>query len=692
MQKGVMFSVTTNPTQNRFCYVHNIAGFVSVCQGEIDMTQRKLKNTAHNNAELHSINQGLSKYFNHYWSFIEARNLGYYDGKKPNWRTETSFSLNNRTLLRRFIDPDFLVGVRFDTNKGSIVNYCLVDLDIFGRIHPAEYPERFQKLLDIFEEEGLVSPVFVQSSYSLGLHIFFALSEAVDTFSLACLIKRVVERAGIKIEDGNLELFPNCKFYNKNQITNYKAHRLPLQPNSGSLLLNDELEPISDNFNDFIAHMDFSANKNIVDEEFHEKLRLARESVEKERFGFFNVRNKSKVAEWKADLEFSIKHGWDGAGQTNKLLRIIATYGVVFLGLEGDKLYQYVLATVLNATGYTEYCNHHDDIERRCRERAKNAEKYYWKLGSTPKREIAWLDAFDEIRSGVVNGNENTKLNTIQRLEAVLEEIKKELEFVPATKTAFLKFLSKKSKEIFKVGFSFSTLKQSAYEALWLPVLNGHLTLGGEPAKACPPLVMETSIAIAPVEAIATEPKIETPVEEVAVVETAIETQPETSLIVIEESVKEEQKPVLDIEPKITQNPIKLGNYTPLPETPKSESPELIQNKQLHTLSYMKVFEDDSRNQKNLSGDLGQPERSLKTTSSQSKPKPRLKSKNLQNSSSAEEYYQRLQQRHSEIKQLESERKTPEYQQTARKAFERIRAILARVRDQSAQHILSPPP
>lgn len=657
------------------------------------MTQRKLKNTAHSNSELHSINQGLSKYFNHYWSFIEARNLGHHDGKKPNWRTETSFSLNNKTLLRRFIDPDSLVGVRFDTNEGSIVNYCLVDLDTLGRVHPAEYPETFQKLLDIFEEEGLVSPVFVQSSYSRGLHIFFALSEAVNTFNLACLIKLAVERARIKIEDGHLELFPNCKFFNKNEVTNYKAHRLPLQPNSGSLLLNDELEPESDNFNDFIAHMDFSARKNIVDEEFQEKLLMARESVNKERFGFFNVRNKSKVAEWKADLEFSIKLGWTGTGQTNELLRIIATYGVVFLGLEGDNLYQYVLATVLNATGYTEYCNHHDDIERRCRERAKNAEKYYWKLGSTPKREIAWKDAFDEIRSGVVNGNENTKLNTIQRLTAVLEEIKKALEFVPAAKTAFLKFLNKKSLEIFKVGFSFATLRQEAYKALWLPVLT---------------LVMETSIAVVPVEASVTEPKIETPVEEVAVVETVIATQPEAPLIVIEEAEKEEQKPILDIEPqradggqpefnsgfraaKIPQNPIKLGNYTPLPETTKSESPESLQNKQLHTLPYMKVFEDDSKNQKNLSGDLGQPERSPKTTSSQSKPKPILKIKNLQPSPSAETYYQRLQQRHSEIKQLESERKTPEYQQTARKAFERVRAILAHARAKSGQHIpLSP--
>ena len=641
------------------------------------MTQRKFKNTAHSNSELHDVSQGLEKYFNHYWSFIEARNPKHYDGNKPNWRTETSFSLNNKTLLRRFIDPDSLVGVRFDTNKGSVVNYCLVDLDTFGRVHPAEYPETFQKLLDTFEESGLVTPVFVQSSYSMGLHIFFALSEAVNTFNLACLIKRVVERAGIKAEDGHLELFPNCKFFNKNQVTNYKAHRLPLQPNSGSLLLNDELEPQSDNFLDFIAHMDFSARKNIVDEEFQEKLLLARESIEKERFGFFNVRNKSKVAEWKADLEFSIKLGWTGAGQTNELLRIIATYGVVFLGLEGDNLYQYVLATVLNATGYAEYCNHHDDIERRCRERAKNAEKYYWKLGSTAKREIAWKDAFGELRCGVVNGNENKKLNTIQRLKAILEEIKKELESVPAAKTAFLKFLSKKSQEIFKVGFSFSTLKQQAYETLWLPVLT---------------LVIETSIAVAPVEAIATEPKIETPVEEVAVEEIAIATQPEAPKIVIEEAEKEEQKPVLDVEPKIPQTPVKLGNYTPFSPKPESESSELLQNKELHTLPYMKVFEDDSKNQNNLSGDLAQQERSPKTTNSQSKSKPKLKPKNSQNLSSAEKYYQRLQQRHSEIKQLESERKTPEYQQIAQKAFERVRAILARVGAKSGQRTPSPPP
>jgi hypothetical protein len=640
------------------------------------MTQRKLKNTAHSNSELHGINQGLSKYFNHYWSFIEARNLGHHDGKKPNWRTETSFSLNNKTLLRRFIDPDSLVGVRFDTNKSSIVNYCLVDLDTLGRVHPVEYPETFQKLLDIFEEEGLVTPVFVQSSYSRGLHIFFALSEAVNTFNLACLIKLAVERARIKIEDGHLELFPNCKFFNKNEVTNYKAHRLPLQPNSGSLLLNDELEPESDNFNDFIAHMDFSARKNIVDEEFQEKLLMARESVNKERFGFFNVRNKSKVAEWKADLEFSIKLGWTGTGQTNELLRIIATYGVVFLGLEGDNLYQYVLATVLNAPGYIEYCNHQDNIERRCRERAKNAEKYYWKLGSTPKREIAWKDAFNEIRSGVVNGNENTKLNTIQRLMAVLSEIKQAKMSVPTGKTAFVQFLIDKSKEIFDVGFSKSTLKQPTYKTLWLPVLT---------------LVIESSIAVAPVEAVVTELKIETPVEEIKIVETAIAPQPEAPEIVIPQTEKEDQKPALDIKPKNPETPVKPGNYTPLPKTAQTESPEPLQNNELHTLSYMKVFEADSENQKNLSGDLGQPERSPKTTSSQSKPKPILKIKNLQTSPSAETYYQRLQQRHSEIKQLESERKTPQYQQTARKAFERVRAILAHARAKSGQHIPSPP-
>ena len=646
---------------------------MSICQGTIDMTQRKLKNTAHSNTELHDVSQGLSKYFNHYWSFIEARNPKHYDGKKPNWRTETSFSLNNKTLLRRFIDPDSLVGVRFDTNKGSVVNYCLIDLDTLGNVHPAEYPETFQKLLDTFEESGLVSPVFVQSSYSKGLHIYFALSEAVDTFNLACLIKRVVKRAGIKAEDGHLELFPNCKYFNKNQVTNYKAHRLPLQPNSGSLLLGDELEPISDNFLDFIAYMDFSANKNIVDEEFREKLLMARESVNKKRFGFFNVRNKSKIAEWKADLEFSIKLGWTGAGQTNELLRIIATYGVVFLGLEGDNLYQYVLATVLNAEGYTEYCNHQDDIERRCRERALNAEKYYWKLGSTPKREIAYLDAFNETRSGVVNGNENTKLNTIQRLKAVLSEIKKALISVPVTKTAFLQFLIDKSQEIFNVGFSFSTLKQEAYKALWLPVLNSITNS-------------------APAEAIVNEPKIETPVEVSVEVETVIETHPSAPLIVTEEIEKEEPQPAWDVEPKSTSNPVKSRNYTPLSPSAKSETPECSQIKELHTLSYMKVSEGDSKNSKNLSGDSAQKKRSPKTTRSQSKSKPILKPQNSEKVISTDSSSQQLQQLHNEIKRIEAERKTPEYKQTAQKAFERIKAILARAGAKSRQRKPSPPP
>ena len=251
----------------------------------------------------------------------------------------------------------------------------------------------------------------------------------------------------------------------------------------------------------------------------------------------------------------------------------------------------------------TEYCNHHDDIERRCRERAENAEKYYWKLGSTPKREIVWTDAFNETRSGVVNGNENTKLNTIQRLEAVLKEIKKELEFVPATKTAFLKFVIDKSKEIFQVGFSHKTLNSPNYKALWLPVLT---------------LVMESAIAVDPAEAIAscipdkiaTEPKIETSVEEIAVEETVNDPQPEAAEIVIPQTEKEEPSPALDVEQKKTENSVRPSDYTPLTKTAKSELPETIQGEELHTLPYIKVFEADSKNQKNLLGDLSQPERS----------------------------------------------------------------------------------
>ena len=201
----------------------------------------KLKPANYSDTALTEIKEGLSKYFNHLWRFIEADNIEDLRGKKPKWFTENRFPLEIPTLLRRFLEPNLLVGIRFSTNKESMVEYLMIDIDRQSANHPYNNEENFRRLLHAFEDAGLPGYVLVWSSYSEGLHIYFPLSKAIPTFAASCFLKKTVENAGFKIEDGQLELFPNCKYFSKKEVINYKAHRLPLQPESGSLLLHQQV-------------------------------------------------------------------------------------------------------------------------------------------------------------------------------------------------------------------------------------------------------------------------------------------------------------------------------------------------------------------------------------------------------------------------------------------------------------------
>ncbi len=205
-------------------------------EGQQDM---KLKPANYSETALTEIKEGLLTYFNHLWRFIEAENTEDLRIEKPKWVTEKRFPLEIPTLLRRFLDLNLLVGIRFNTNKESRVRYLMIDIDRQSKNHPLNNEENFRRLLHALEDAGLPGYVLVQSSHSRGLHLYFPLSKAIPTFAASCFLKKTVENAGFKIEDGQLEIFPNCKYFNQKKIINYKAHRLPLQPESGSLLLGD---------------------------------------------------------------------------------------------------------------------------------------------------------------------------------------------------------------------------------------------------------------------------------------------------------------------------------------------------------------------------------------------------------------------------------------------------------------------
>lgn len=90
--------------------------------------------------------------------------------------------------------------------------------------------------------------------------------------------------------------------------------------------------------------------------------------------------------DWREDLEAIIHEGWTGHGQTNKLLKEIATYGRVFERLNGHELKRYIEKVAIEAPGFYQYCNHQHEIVRRCEAWGNAVEKYYWPLGDEPLR------------------------------------------------------------------------------------------------------------------------------------------------------------------------------------------------------------------------------------------------------------------------------------------------------------------
>jgi hypothetical protein len=55
----------------------------------------------------------------------------------------------------------------------------------------------------------------VQSSDRGGIHIYFFLPEPMPTFKLACAIKFALFDAGVVLQPGEIESFPNVKAYSK---------------------------------------------------------------------------------------------------------------------------------------------------------------------------------------------------------------------------------------------------------------------------------------------------------------------------------------------------------------------------------------------------------------------------------------------------------------------------------------------
>ncbi len=406
------------------------------------------------------LGQRFLEHFHHPWGFIYAPVPE--KGERPAWVTENGYPLQPRNLWRQYLSATVLLGLSF----GKWTDYLMLDIDFGSQYHPRNNPQRFQELLGVLEGIGLCRPVPVRSSDSEGIHLYYFFNKPLHSFSLACAVSLALKEAGLTVKSGQLELFPNPKPYGLDKPTNFKAHRLPLQ--TGSYLLDDDLQPCSNDLAEFLDAAEWSATGQ--DEEILEQALTA---ARKQKMFWSSSGKRNAAQVWRQDLEERISEGFTDAHQTNYLLKDIGCYGIVFQKLQGQELVEYIAATAIALPGYQQYCHHQHEIKKRAAEWAQCCEGFYTPYPSYPNRLRSYKEQFglrQEAANNIVGFSPNQQRHeqTLARITAVVTALKEQGTF-PSTKSARAKAIIATSKELYGVGVSQTTLHKSNYLELWHP-------------------------------------------------------------------------------------------------------------------------------------------------------------------------------------------------------------------------------
>lgn len=299
------------------------------------------------------------------WSFLELN-----DGDRD-WRTENRYPLRPRTLWKRWQDAATQVGVRF----GSQTSYAVIDID---KGSPFLNSSAVNGIREALETIGIVRTLPVRSSWSDGLHLFCPLPESVGTFNLAVAIKGCLSAHGFDLEEGKLEAMPNVKSYGRSwvkEFVEYQGHRIPLQPFSGSMILNDNFQPVSDKLEYLFWSWDVCSQQQDM-ELLAQAIATAKQNRRKHK------KVETPFAQWRSDLKNLINEGWTDFGQTNVILKAIATHGRVFERLDGLELAEYTEDTARHLPGFDRWCRHTHEIAKKALCWARSVEKYYYPAGS----------------------------------------------------------------------------------------------------------------------------------------------------------------------------------------------------------------------------------------------------------------------------------------------------------------------
>jgi hypothetical protein len=460
-----------------------------------------------------ALRERFQQKFPHSWDFIAK------ETPDAPWKTIRKYRLTAQKLWYKYTDPDQVLGVRF----GSLTNYALYDLDNLSSYHPLLDEKSLQKLKWQLEDWGIFDLFEVQSSASQGIHLYFYLAKPVSSFKLACLMTKAAYDAGLIVENGQLEVFPNTKAWG----SLYQGHRLPLQQDS--YLLDKDYVPYSDRLESFLNAADQSAAANdveLLESRLEEAYEWYMAHKRKKRHAAPSPANQEIVEQieycqreieegFLYKIRLAVEAGFDDFHQTNDLLLTIGKLGRLAYGLAGEKLIEYIRETAVSCKGYIEYCRHKHEIHRRCKEVARWAEKQWSPFGTYPQNRITYRQ-IKESMTDRTNRNDERKHNAQNRIIEAIAYLKKKYGELPRQVGATIKLLQTTTKELFGSSVSDVTLKKPDNLPLWHPKHRPETQEDAEPVVVeqqipTPPLSDQESIPetpLAPTSEPANEPRI----------------------------------------------------------------------------------------------------------------------------------------------------------------------------------------
>ncbi len=379
----------------------------------------------------------LERFGQHRWDWIFRE---YTQG--ATWQTEQRYPLTPVALWEKVANPYLAVGVRF----GSTTSYGLVDVDA-----GSQYRSNLAPILDALESVGIVRTALVQSSASGGLHIFYALPEAVSSFALATGIAWALAGQSVDLAQGQCEIFPNLKSFN----SDYHGHRLPLQPGSGACLLDAGLQPIGADIGQLLGMLDASATACDME--------LLRSGLTKGRTWYdakrYRKPSSSKLLDWQRDLEDAIARGFTADGQGHAIIGQCVDYATVFLAKHDGELRDWVMSTLEAMPGYARWVKPFlHDVAQHLKGWMKQSDTLF-ALGRR------WHAFADRIKPKGPNKNLERAARAAKAISDAVEQIDRADETYPTIRAlvARLRELS---------GCSASTIYKAANLPLWHPEHN----------------------------------------------------------------------------------------------------------------------------------------------------------------------------------------------------------------------------